>query len=367
MKRTVWQPAMVVWCWAVLGVFATAVAVAEKPPERDAQDASSEARATGDVKSPPVTQASGKPAANEKSKFLRLRRAADRRPLALETSVTRYVGKSGGHSVRVDLIGAVHVGEKDYYAKLNERFTTYDAVLYELVAPEGTRITPGMARKSNHPVSYLQKMMQSVLELEFQLDQIDYQKKNLVHADMSPTEFAKSMSDRGESFLQMFFRMMGQSMAMQAKQTQANSDIQMLVALFAKDRAMRLKRIMAEQFENLEGQLSVLSGPEGSTIITERNKKALAVLEKELKAGKRRLAIFYGAGHLADMEQRLIKDFGLKEQKQDWLVAWSLTEKKQRAGKRKPRRSDDKKPAAEKPAAKKPGVKKDRDAKKDAK
>ena len=44
--------------------------------------------------------------------------------------------------------------------------------------------------------------------------------------------------------------------------------------------------IVAEQFENMEGQLSAFDSGNGSTIITERNKKAFSVLTKELKAGK---------------------------------------------------------------------------------
>src|SRR5436190_1054916 len=83
-------------------------------------------------------------------------------------------------------------------------------------AAEGTRIPKDGRRESGgNPVSALQLGMKSMLELEFQLERVDYTKENFVHADMSPEEFAKSMSERGESFLQMFFRMMNQGMAAQ--------------------------------------------------------------------------------------------------------------------------------------------------------
>lgn len=258
-------------------------------------------------------------------KYLRVRRDKDKQPEALETAITRFVSKPGAKSqVMVDLVGAVHVGEKEYYDQLNKIFKSYDAVLYELVAPEGTRVVPGQ-RKGGHPVSMLQNIMKDVLKLEFQLDRIDYSVANMVHADMSPKEFSKSMEDRGESFLKMFFRAMGQAMAMQGKQKNAPSDAQLLVALIAKDRDYRLKRLMAEQFENMEGQLTAINGPDGSTIITERNKKALKVLRGQLTKGKKRLAIFYGAGHLPDMAERLEKDFELRRDKQRWLEAWAIT------------------------------------------
>jgi hypothetical protein len=269
---------------------------------------------------------------DETTKFMRVRRDDQKQPVALETAVTHYVSKTGQDpAVQVDLIGAVHVGERQYYDQLNELFKTYDAVLYELVAPEGTRVEPGQPRAGGNPVSFLQNVMKNVLKLEFQLDRIDYTRPNLVHADMSPREFSQSMKDRGESFLTMFFRLLADSMAAQAKrgdQQQSGSDIELLVALIAKDRAYRLKRIMAEQFETMEEQMSSLNGPDGSTLITQRNKKALEVLQKEIQQGKRHLAIFYGAGHLSDMEQRLLADFGLKRESQRWLVAWTIDREK---------------------------------------
>lgn len=289
-------------------------------------------------------------AADQATAFLRVRRDDDKQPVALETSVTHYVSKpGGGQSTQVDLIGAVHVGEHQYYDQLNELFKSYDVVLYELVAPEGTRVVSGQQRAGRNPVSFLQNIMKDVLKLEFQLDRIDYTRPNLVHADMSPTEFSQSMKDRGESFLTLFFRVLADSLAVQAKpgNERAGTDIELLVALLAKDRAYRLKRIMAEQFENMEDQMSSLSGPKGSTLITERNKRALDVLRTQIRQGKRRIAIFYGAGHLSDMERRLVTDFGLQKDSQRWLVAWSIT----RESEKSPSPKESGAPAAE-PAAK---------------
>lgn len=164
-----------------------------------------------------------------------------------------------------------------------------------------------------------------MLELEYQLEKIDYQKSHLVHADMTPEQFSQSMKDRNESFLQMFFRMMGQSLAQQGGGQV--SDVELLAALFAKDRAHQLKRVVAAQFENMGGMMLALDGPEGSTLITERNKVAFGVLRKQVDAGRKKIAVFYGAGHLPDMEKRLVSDFGLKEQSVTWIEAWNLRAK----------------------------------------
>jgi len=259
-------------------------------------------------------------------KFVRLARDSRQKPTALEVAITRFVPKDPDRKgVYVDLVGAVHIGEKSYYAQLNREFKNYDVVLYELVAPEGTRIPKG-GRKggSSNPLSMIQKGMKDLLALEFQLDQIDYTRANLVHADMSPEQFARSMKDRGESVTAILMRMLGYAIAKQGEGAGGLDEAQLLMALFDKDRALALKRIMAEQFQEMEGMTLALEGPKGSTLISERNKAALAVLRKQIDAGKRRIAIFYGAGHMPDFQKRLEADFQLTPTDTRWLVAWNL-------------------------------------------
>src|SRR5688572_15580845 len=77
-------------------------------------------------------------------KFIRVLRSDDGQPIAMQTSISRYVPKDPKlDGVVVDLVSAVHVGEGAYYAALNKLFKDFDAVLFELVAPEGTRIPKG--------------------------------------------------------------------------------------------------------------------------------------------------------------------------------------------------------------------------------
>ncbi len=257
--------------------------------------------------------------------FVRMTKDGSGAPVALEAAIVRCAPRDCGRAgPTVDLIAAVHVAEKSYYRQLNRLFEDYDAVLYELVAPEGTRVPQGGAQTGGSPVSLLQTTMTDVLELEFQLRAVDYTRDNMIHADMSPEQFAESMRRRGESVFQLFFRMLGYAMARQSEDPAGFGDFRLLMALFDKDRAMALKRVLAEQFEDLEGSLTAISGPEGSTLVTERNKVALEVLRKEIAAGKQKLAIFYGAGHMSDFQQRLGDDFGLTPISTRWLVAWDL-------------------------------------------
>jgi len=96
----------------------------------------------------------------------------------------------------------------------------------------------------------------------------------------------------------------------------------------APDRQIRLRRLMAEQFSEMDVLTAAFGGEEGSTLITDRNAAALAVLRQRIAAGDRRVAIFYGAAHMDDFDRRLREDFGLEPQPREtvWLEAWDLRE-----------------------------------------
>ena len=272
--------------------------------------------------------------ASPSERFLRIRKDRKGRPVAMETSIVRYqTTNEDGEKVIVDLIGAVHVGEKEYYSSLNDQFENYESLLYELVAPEGTVIPKGGRVEGDdsialNPVGGIQKGLTTVLDLEFQLEKIDYTKKNFVHADMTPAEFAESMSQNEESLGGYALKAVGQSMAMQASGRDSGT-AGMVMALFSSNKSMRMRRVMAQQMINMDAGLTMFEGKDGSTIIDHRNAKCMEVLKRELASGKKKIAIFYGAGHLADMEKRLISDFQMKVGGQKWIPAWTLTKRKQ--------------------------------------
>ncbi|MFK7956386.1 MAG: hypothetical protein AB8B96_09840 [Lysobacterales bacterium] len=260
--------------------------------------------------------------------FLRLLEE-DGRATSLQVSVVRFGGRSGNAAkpaVSVDLISAVHVADRTYYQALNQLFTEYDVVLYELVAPEGTRIPSGGPDpdKPRGVASRMQLGMKNLLDLTFQLEEVDYTPANFVHADLSPEQFSASMEQRGESFFQLLFKAWMTALAAPA-QMGVVSDAEIISALFSSDRTRRLKIIMARQFNDMDQMMKLLDGGEqGSTLITVRNLRALEVLKRELDADHQRVAIFYGAGHMPDLAQRLMTDFSLVPKSRTWLDAWNL-------------------------------------------
>lgn len=302
-------------------IFAQATPAVESPKPAPVQST----QTSEDAKS--ATQRSGA------DHFMRIRKDRKGRPVSLDTSITRYqLTNDDGKTVHVDLIGAVHIGEKEYYQQLNKEFEQYGSMLFELVAPEGTVIPKGGRRDAGagitNPVAAIQKGMQALTELEFQLHHIDYTKSNFVHADMTPEEFSQSMKDNDESIGGYVLKAIGQSMAMQQGGGK-DPTLSIAMALFSKNKVLRIRRSLAQQIHNMESGMIIFEGKQGSTIIDHRNAKCMEVLRREIAGGETKIGIFYGAGHLMDMERRLLSDFKAQRAGQHWLTAWKLTKRVQ--------------------------------------
>ena len=275
--------------------------------------------------------------------YIRIERNERRLATDLQTSVIRFAGSEQYPGKIVDLIGAVHLGEPSYYKELNRRFTEYDVLLYEAVIPEkalrqGLRpASQGTGRKLSDDeawtqskvglaaISALQLGMKDVLGLEFQLAAVDYSPGNFVHADMTQEEMEQSMERRGESFSEMLAREMAKAAIQQQQRNPIALNLDLVLSVLASDRQYRVRRIAAVEMVRASTGDVFASSDGTSTIITERNIKALKVLRRELsRSGNKKLGLFYGAGHFADMERRMVAEFGFERISEDWLTAWKL-------------------------------------------
>lgn len=274
--------------------------------------------------------ATAKPEANvptepDESLYVRVHRDEESRPLSLQTAIVRFVGKPGTEFAgkTVDLVGVVHVGQAEYYEQLDQLLDTYDTVLYELVAPDGTRIKPEDLEKRRSLLASVQTGMKDMLNLEYQLEKIDYMAENFRHADMSPEEFSEDLASRGDSVWKMVARMMGAGIATQSKN---GGDVGMLMALFSSERAKLMKQAMAKQLVDIELVTAGMDDASGNnTLIKGRNRKCFEILRDELDQGTETVAVFYGAGHLADMAERLETEFDMQPESTKWFDAWDLT------------------------------------------
>lgn len=265
----------------------------------------------------------------QKSAYVRVHE--DEKYRRLQTSVTHLVGPSGQ---RVDLVAATHLADKQYFQRLNKLFQQYDMVLFEMVLdlPED-QLQPELIREAlkpenqvegSDPLSALQQGLADLLGLSFQLNEIDYTPANFRHADLTLAEFVAAMESNDETPLTIVLKLLRSGSSQpESPDFLALSEISVLKLMAqgpsARDRLI-LKRAFAVSFDQMEEAVNAL---QGTTLLQGRNTRALEVLEQQLKAGHRKVAVFYGAAHMPDLEARLHKK-GWKTLSRDWITAWNL-------------------------------------------
>ena len=254
----------------------------------------------------------------------------------LQVPLATYADAQGR---QIDLVGAIHIAEPSYYADLNTRFATYDKVLYEMVDGEGlprmlilkrkvegntateeekaeyAKLRGEMKERKEDSIlgivlNFLYDSISTQMNLQMQSEGIDYGKENFVFADVTQEELSKAMKDRGESWLGLIVKSMVSNMGELDIFSLLNPD------------PSQYKRMMMEALAKSSQSDSVM---EQSSIVVARNAKCFQVLEGVLKdPAAKRVAIFYGAMHLRDMDERL-KKMGYTLQKVEWLNAISST------------------------------------------
>ncbi len=254
------------------------------------------------------------------TQFARIAKDSEGRSTAFQLAIVTYVPRDDPTRLSVDLVGAVHIGDKSYYEELNERFTEYDALLYELVVSEGSAVAPGDSG-SMSVLSSSQRMLGNLLDLTFQLEHVDYRQPNFVHADLSAQQLKQSMNDRGESLFVYFWRLYFASMKEYARDPLG---VEGMATLLAAGKDYDLKTLFAYELVNLNEAGDFLGGENGSAIVAGRNERALQVLRQQLDTSATHFGIFYGVAHLPDLERHLLDDFDLIHHKTVWIDAWRL-------------------------------------------
>ena len=244
----------------------------------------------------------------------------------LQTAVVHYSAEDG---TTLDVIGAVHIGDEAYYKKLNETFEGYDALLYEMVGgdPDKPPTKEDLQKNKKNSLRFFQLLIAGMMKLQFQLDGIDYTAENFVHADMDLTTFTTRQKEKGESIMSLLEKSL-EAQQKAAKEGKPNFDMGAMMRLLNNvSTPDGTKLAFGRQFHNIEGMIAGMEGPDGSVLVGERNVAALIVLERERKAGKKKLALFYGAAHMPDFDKRLRAEHGFKRDKITWLTAWDVDKK----------------------------------------
>jgi hypothetical protein len=246
------------------------------------------------------------------------------------------------------LVGVSHIGETNYYAALQKQLDAQPLVLFEGIggpAPEsdesadaeeaghGGAETNNALAKTSH--STLQSSLARSLGLVFQLEAVDYSRPNFRNCDLSIQQLRQLMSEErtasgqpgpAQSFETLLQLMQGDSLLDTILQVAmrflgTNPKLQAMSRLALIETIAQMKGDPS-QLRGLPPQLSQLL----EVLVQKRNQKVVDDLKAELKSKERpgSIAIFFGTGHMPDLESRLRRELDYRPADQIWLTAFSV-------------------------------------------
>lgn len=225
--------------------------------------------------------------------------------------------------VSVRLVSAVHIGEEAYFKGVQKTLDDSEVVLYEMVKAAGAP-APVRGQRSDSGISRLQHFLKDTLNLSFQLDQIDYTPRHFVHADLDAETFQKMQSARGESFATIMLSALMRSLSNPtAMRSFEDEPVDMLDLMTRPDGERQIKLLLARHLGDIEKEAMGLDMLSGTVILTERNKAVMKVLDQQLKAGKKEIAVFYGGAHMPELADAL-EIRGFEPVKTEWRTAWDV-------------------------------------------
>jgi hypothetical protein len=289
----------------------------------------------------------------------------DTNTVQLQIAVRKFVPRKH-RGPTVWLAAASHIGDPAYYKALQAHLNAQTLVLYEGVnsgrhkrrvrgIPEAPAAAAPQANSSSAPASKpaatddqpgLQSTLAESLGLVFQLDAIDYDRTNFLNSDLSIQEIAKLMGGNAgssppppgvpshpggpattnASFNYLMAAMDGSSFLGQL--------MKIGVQIIGSSESLRAiaKLTFIETIGQLKGDLSGARGvpPDMQelmkVLIEARNKAVIEDLQRESRDMPRSgsIAIFYGTGHMDDMERRLSHQLGYRPADDLWLTAFSV-------------------------------------------
>ena len=256
------------------------------------------------------------------------------------------------------LVGTSHVGDPEYYRTLQAQLDAQTVVLYEgvnagahprhagdeggLSSPTNTEAAVSNAARGSEADPGIQTTLAKSLGLVFQLDAIDYDRPSFLNSDLSIDEIQQLMqasaprASAGEqgggnnSFSFLLQIMDGR--------TFLGSLMKIGIQFIGSDPKLRevTRLMLVETLGQISGDLSELHGVSPDlqrlikVLIQARNQKVIGDVKTEFKqvppSGS--IAIFYGSGHMPDMEKRVVEDLHYRPAEEIWLTAFSADTRK---------------------------------------
>jgi hypothetical protein len=257
--------------------------------------------------------------------------------VALDIALRRFVSMKAP-ATSIWLAGASHLGESNYYAGLQMFLDAQPVVLFEGIGAGSKRL-----RTESPDDGGIQSTLANALELSFQLNAINYDRAHFRNSDLTMAGLERLFAGgsaaartegkegaRNTATAQQFGELLGIMEGSSMLGALLHAGVRFLGST-PKLRAMT-KLMLIETLGELKSDMAQMKGapPEIqkllAVIIQERNKVVIDDLRREIAgaAAPASIAVFYGAGHMADLEKRLSTDLGYRPAGEVWLRAMTV-------------------------------------------
>lgn len=263
--------------------------------------------------------------------YLRTRQDAVSGVHRLEVAVRDFTPLAAGQP-RLQLAAVVHLGASNYYASLQGLLAGHPLVLFEGIGATNRQF-PSRRPAAEGEYS-LQPALARALGLAFQLEAIDYQRDNFVNSDLTLAELAGVLRPARD----------GPPAAADSAGIQLDTLLDLMngtgwlgglarfgVRMIGSHERLRttVRLLLIETLGQLEGELE--DSPQLPAdlrallraLIEERNRRVVRDVTEAVarRPAPSSIAVFYGAGHMPDLEQRL-RALGYRPAGEQWLTAF---------------------------------------------
>ncbi len=257
--------------------------------------------------------------------------------VALQIALRRFTPEHG-RGPAVWLTGVSHVGESNYYATLQQHLDKQSLVLFEGVGAREKPIRFDPAEEAS-----IQHTLATSLGLVFQLTAIDYDRPQFRNSDLTIPELQRMLAneqspspgsgqDSGSAPAEN--QELQQLMGVMDGSSLLGILVHMGIKMIASSPKLQsmAKLVLIDVLGHFQADLSEIQGmpPEMqrlmTVIIRGRNEVVIRDLKKHLgrSTPDQSVSIFYGAGHMPDLEKRLTGELGYRRRDETWLTAISL-------------------------------------------
>ena len=265
------------------------------------------------------------------TEFLRIRSTPDQSD-CLEIAVRHFGIGDGDDPVQLWLVGVSHIGTEAYYQELQGLLGKADVVLFEGVDGDHPAFKQASSEEGRQR-STLQSNMARALGLVFQLHHIDYNQPHFINSDLTSVQLMALFEGEEMPEATPAARAQMENLIDDMEQQGFRGEMASSVLAFLDTRpgwAKGMRWGMVNILGNVTGNVSEYAGlPDHlrvlmQVLIEKRNEKVMDDIHEQLQtlAPGQSLAVFYGAAHMHDFEQRIQETYAAEILDTAWLTAF---------------------------------------------